>query len=314
MKENLVGQKFGKLTVIEIVLSTNKKWKRTYFKCICDCGNQKITNRNQLKSGFTKSCGCLHKKYHPQETSARGIYKNYFDCDFEVFLNYSQLNCHYCGIEPIKISNCFKRWETNSFNIGNFKYNGLDRINNNEKHITNNIVPCCYYCNSAKQTKPYYEFIIWLKLPYFYKLIINNDFILNKKQLRPAKRIWNSTYKQIPFEIFLKLSQSPCYYCGLKNQNKVKNERTSNIYFEYNGLDRVNNNLDHSVIENLVPACKWCNWAKNDRTIMEFKKWKINCLNNIEKSNLEFISIDDIINKYKKNLKTKITFPIEVNL
>lgn len=53
-KENLLGQKFGHLTVIG--QAPNKK-KRTCWKCQCDCGNIKNINSNMLKSNRTTTCG-----------------------------------------------------------------------------------------------------------------------------------------------------------------------------------------------------------------------------------------------------------------
>ena len=52
---DLTGQKFGFLTVIE--RAENKRGVR--WKCKCDCGNETIVNSRDLKSGNTKSCGCL---------------------------------------------------------------------------------------------------------------------------------------------------------------------------------------------------------------------------------------------------------------
>lgn len=51
----MVGQKFGKLTVIEYA-GTNKRKSRTWL-CKCDCGNTKICDGWQLRSGKTNSCG-----------------------------------------------------------------------------------------------------------------------------------------------------------------------------------------------------------------------------------------------------------------
>ena len=52
---NLLGQRFGKLLVIEKAPNKNKD---TYWKCQCDCGNiTNITTRN-LMSGNSTSCGC----------------------------------------------------------------------------------------------------------------------------------------------------------------------------------------------------------------------------------------------------------------
>ena len=56
---DLVGQKFGRLTVVEFVKLENHK---TFWKCVCDCGMTVIAKGNNLRSGNTKSCGCLHRE------------------------------------------------------------------------------------------------------------------------------------------------------------------------------------------------------------------------------------------------------------
>lgn len=59
LRQDLTGQKFGRLLVVEKLEDKNGLTK---FRCICDCGNEKITSGNNLKYGSTKSCGCLHKE------------------------------------------------------------------------------------------------------------------------------------------------------------------------------------------------------------------------------------------------------------
>lgn len=58
-KENLLNQVFSRLQVIDSAPSKNGK---TYWLCKCACGNTCITRADQLKSGRTKSCGCLNKE------------------------------------------------------------------------------------------------------------------------------------------------------------------------------------------------------------------------------------------------------------
>lgn len=41
----------------------------TYWRCSCDCGNQIVVSRGNLKSGTTQSCGCLHKERTSQAHS-----------------------------------------------------------------------------------------------------------------------------------------------------------------------------------------------------------------------------------------------------
>lgn len=55
--ENINGKKFGKLTVIKRIYdSDTHKYK---CLCKCECGGETIVSADKLKSGHTKSCGCL---------------------------------------------------------------------------------------------------------------------------------------------------------------------------------------------------------------------------------------------------------------
>ena len=56
--KNLVGQKFGKLTVVELFEDSNK-FNRRMYRCKCDCGNEITVSSICLLSGHTSSCGCL---------------------------------------------------------------------------------------------------------------------------------------------------------------------------------------------------------------------------------------------------------------
>ena len=55
--ENMIGQKFGRLTVQKLV-GMSKHGESTWI-CDCDCGNDTKATRSNLKTGNTKSCGCL---------------------------------------------------------------------------------------------------------------------------------------------------------------------------------------------------------------------------------------------------------------
>ena len=58
--DNLIGQKFGRLTVIKKSDRSNKA--KIYWSCQCECGNIKEVRPDALKSGATKSCGCISKE------------------------------------------------------------------------------------------------------------------------------------------------------------------------------------------------------------------------------------------------------------
>lgn len=56
---DIVGQKFGKLTVIKRV--ENSIHNTSVFLCLCDCGTEKKILSRSLVSGKTVSCGCYGK-------------------------------------------------------------------------------------------------------------------------------------------------------------------------------------------------------------------------------------------------------------
>ena len=63
LSENIVGNKYNHLTVLE---KTDKRQAgKILYKCECDCVHKNIvyTNRTDLISGHTKSCGCIKRKF-----------------------------------------------------------------------------------------------------------------------------------------------------------------------------------------------------------------------------------------------------------
>ena len=192
-KENLTNQKFNLLTAIE---EAPKIKGKCAWKCKCDCGKFKIIKSEELKSGGTKSCGCLNdlkrkeraskmyssrKKYTPREATARKIWKSrYHDgISFEDFFKLSQDNCHYCGALPGNSYNQAlddPKSSSEARKNGTFVYNGLDRLDNSIGHILSNVVPCCKYCNFAKRERGVDQFLMWVKSVYLHSVdkIIKN--------------------------------------------------------------------------------------------------------------------------------------------
>lgn len=58
--QSLVGNKYGKLTVIK--RAENDRFNQVQYKCLCDCGGIAIVSANNLRNGITNSCGCLKSK------------------------------------------------------------------------------------------------------------------------------------------------------------------------------------------------------------------------------------------------------------
>lgn len=80
--QDLTGNKYNHLTVLK---RAPNQGKNTMWECRCDCGNITTVSAPHLKSGHTKSCGCLHKEtmrnmmqthgltHHPLYRVYRGI-------------------------------------------------------------------------------------------------------------------------------------------------------------------------------------------------------------------------------------------------
>ena len=59
--KNETGNKYGRLTVIERAESTSDGVAT--WKCICECGNTTVVSGCSLRSGHTRSCGCLQRDF-----------------------------------------------------------------------------------------------------------------------------------------------------------------------------------------------------------------------------------------------------------
>lgn len=73
---DLTGQRFGKLTVIKEVdgyKSLSGRYVARWL-CQCDCGETIVTSGNTLRSGNTKSCGCLQRKVTSQTNKKYNTY------------------------------------------------------------------------------------------------------------------------------------------------------------------------------------------------------------------------------------------------
>lgn len=134
-----------------------------YYDCECDCGKQVTKDKSKVRTGNTKSCGCLRievgKSFGKRiarpvgEAAFNNVYRTYLNTaakrDYEFALTKEQfrqiitLPCIYCGA-----------WLTNTYHKkdhnGDFKYTGIDRYDNGKGYTLENSVPCCRVCNRIK--------------------------------------------------------------------------------------------------------------------------------------------------------------------
>lgn len=161
-KPSLVGQMFGRLTVLADAGSRRYGQTKTATQssCRCACGNVIVVTNSHLRSGHTQSCGCLQRDRCSlphgvandnlavdrikRSARARRLEWNLDDAFVRSLL---AAPCHWCGdVRVNKFGGNFR------FN-GKLGYNGLDRLDSSKGYIATNVVPCCGPCNRMKGTQ-----------------------------------------------------------------------------------------------------------------------------------------------------------------
>lgn len=154
-KKDYRGERFGMLVArwpTEKRVGGNVVWLME-----CDCGKETEIPTSKIRRN--RSCGCQqfgkegyipkHRKHalyaairyrHKRSTgSIDGV------IDIDTFWSASNENCHYCDAPP-------------SNQMLGETYQGLDKVDPSGGYTYDNIVPCCFKCNFAKQDMSLQEF------------------------------------------------------------------------------------------------------------------------------------------------------------
>lgn len=152
---NIAGQKFGRLTAINPCGKT--KSGNVLWLCKCECGNITIVPTQHLKSGNTKSCGCLNSELVSCRFTKTGksngrlyrIWQNMkrrcYDKNFKAYKNYGYKGVLVCN-EWLKSFENFYKWAMDN------GYNDdltIDRIDVNGNYEPNN----CQWITRSENTK-----------------------------------------------------------------------------------------------------------------------------------------------------------------
>jgi len=113
-----------------------------------------------MPGNLARSQGALNQVRNQYRNNARKSGRE-FKILPKLFAELTSSPCHYCGIEPSRI-------HRSVWNSGDYAYNGLDRVDNSKGYIPENVVPCCYTCNSAKSKMTKSEFLAWVQRVYNY--------------------------------------------------------------------------------------------------------------------------------------------------
>ena len=148
--KDLIGQHFGRLTVIE--RAGHKmfgKQNKLMWRCVCECGNEKIVSASDLTNGRVQSCGCLYNENRATIRRTHGLSKSKI---YDVWCNmkdrclkttdnrYKDYGGRGITIYPAWIHD-FKAFYNYVSKLPHFGEKGysLDRIDNNGNYEPNNL-------------------------------------------------------------------------------------------------------------------------------------------------------------------------------
>ena len=141
---DVVGQKFGRYTVIAKSDKRSKAMKQMVL-CRCDCGIKKEVIVSNLKSGISKSCGCLKAELTSERRKKHGFSKTtmYYRYKHMIQRCYFPDNPEYhnYGGRGIKVCDSWLESVENYINdmgFPPFKTAQIDRINNDLGYFKDN--------------------------------------------------------------------------------------------------------------------------------------------------------------------------------
>lgn len=142
---DIIGQKFGKLTVLNFdhkkqVFTKNniKNGYKYFYLCLCECGNKIIVPRHHLLFKHTKSCGCITNIHNLSNSRIfkiyNGIKQRCYNSNAHKYKVYGSRGIKVCD-EWLNDFKAFYEW---SINNGYSDKLSIDRINVNGNYEPNN--------------------------------------------------------------------------------------------------------------------------------------------------------------------------------
>lgn len=170
-----IGEKHNKLTIISYA------GRAKGYTCSCECGGSITAKYYRIRSGVTKSCrecfvstasgrpvlpdslGAKRNVRTQYRLSAKHRSLEFSLPDDEVFALITS-DCAYCGLPPST-----KLHQVTTKAHVDFRYNGIDRVDNSKGYVSGNCVPCCSMCNKAKLDSKLDEWLDWVNRVYSFQ-------------------------------------------------------------------------------------------------------------------------------------------------
>lgn len=132
----------------------------------------------------------------------------------------------------------------------------------------------CKYCNNTfispttrfKKIKSCYECRGIVLRKSSEEITWKNHYLMVKGRKHSKEKGFSLTLEQ-----FVQISKKNCFYCDSK-PTSTKGHRSWSTHILTNGLDRIDSGMGY-LYSNVVPCCKFCNFAKSNRTEKEFYLW-----------------------------------------
>jgi hypothetical protein len=163
--ENLINNKFGKLTVVKRYLENYEKYSDVKWLCQCECGETRIVLSHHLKQKIAKDCGCATRKKYKEiygvffsriKHSAKKRHLEFkitIQQIWDLFIKQNR-KCALSGLE-LKFSSLSDSSDGTA---------SLDRIDSRQGYITGNIQLVHKDINYMKQDLSDKEFIDYCKI------------------------------------------------------------------------------------------------------------------------------------------------------